>query len=195
MRGFSLLLLLAAATSARAEPLTGRLEDPALRRKTTLVYVETAPGKFPPPTEPAVMNQVGNTYSPRVLPVLIGTRVEFRSADPELHNVNARANKQQLFNQAVLPHQMFSKKLDQAGVVHLSCNIHKEMSADILVLQNPWFATPDAQGGFTIANVPPGKYTLRIFGAELSDEQRARVFKVTVGGGALPIKLALLGAR
>ncbi len=191
MRALSFLLLFAAATSVGAETLTGRIEDPSLRRKTTLVYVESAPGKFPPSAEAAVMNQIGNTYSPRVLPVLLGTKVEFRSGDPELHNVNARANKQQLFNQAVLPHQMFAKKMEQAGVVHLSCNIHKEMSADIVVLQNPYFAKPDAQGGFVIASVPAGSYSMRIFGPELSDEQRAKVFKIAVGSGTTPIKLAM----
>ena len=189
MRALSLLLLF--ATAAGAETLTGHLDDPSLRRKTTLVYLESVPGKFAPPAEPAVMNQQGNTYVPRVLPVLLGTQVEFRSGDPELHNVNARASKQQLFNQAVLPHQMFAKKMEQAGVVHLSCNVHKEMSADILVLQNPYFAKPDAQGSFTIEKVPAGTYSLRIFGPELSDEQKARVFKVTAGGGSLPIKLAV----
>ena len=191
MNAVPLLLLLTAATSAGAETLTGRIEDPSLRRKTALVYVESAPGTFAPPAEPAVMNQLGNTYSPRILPVLLGTKVEFRSADPELHNVNARANKKQLFNQAVLPHQMFAKKMELGGVVHLSCNIHKEMSADIVVLQNPYFTKPDAQGGFTIANVPPGNYSIRIFGPDLSDEQRAKVFKIAVGKGASPIKLAL----
>ena len=190
MRTLLFLLTLALTASASAETLTGRIEDPSLRRKTTLVYVELALGKFAPPAEAAVMNQQGNTYSPRILAVLLGTKVEFRSGDPELHNVNARANKQQLFNQAVLPHQMFAKKMEQGGVVHLSCNIHKEMSADILVLQNPYFAKPDAQGGFTIANVPPGNYSLRVFGSELNDEQRARVFKISVGSGT-PIKLAL----
>lgn len=191
MRAAFSLLLLAAATSAGAETLTGQIQDPSLRRKTVLVYVESAPGRFAPPAQPAVMNQAGNTYSPRVLPVLLGTRVEFRSADPELHNVNARASRQQLFNQAVLPHQMFAKKMEQTGVVHLSCNVHKEMSADIVVLQNPYFARPDAQGGFSIANVPPGNYSIRIFGPELSDEQRARAFRVSVGSGAAPIKLAM----
>jgi len=178
MRPLLFLLSLALTASASAETLTGRIEDPSLRRKTTLVYVELAPGKFAPPADVAVMNQQGNTYTPRLLP------------DPELHNVNARANKQQLFNQAVLPHQKFARKMEQAGVVHLSCNIHKEMSADILVLQNPFFAKPDAEGGFTIAKVPPGNYSLRVFGPELSDEQRAKVFKISVGSGN-PIKLAM----
>ena len=190
MRALVFLLTLAAAASASAETLTGKIEDPSLRRKATLVYLETAPGTFPPPADAAVMNQRGNTYLPRLLPVLLGTKVEFRSSDPELHNVNARASKKQLFNQAVLPHQMFAKKMELLGVVHLSCNVHKEMSADILVLQNPFFARPDAQGAFTIASVPAGNYALRVFGPELSDEQRARVFKISVGGKT-PIKLAL----
>jgi len=187
----ALALALAATTAASADTLTGHIDDPALRRKTQLVYVETAAGTFAPLATPAVMNQTGNTYSPKILPVLIGSKVEFRSGDPELHNVNARANKTQLFNQAVLPHQMFTKKMEQKGVVHLSCNIHKEMSADIIVLQNPYFARPDADGGFTIANVPAGSYSIRIFGSDLSDEQRARVFKISVGHGSPPIKLAL----
>jgi hypothetical protein len=65
------------------------------------------------------------------------------------------------------------------------------MSADIVVLQNPFFAQPDASGRFSIDGVPPGKYTLRIFGDQLSDEQRARTFTVSVGASVEPLKLAM----
>jgi len=34
------------------------------------------------------------------------------------------------------------------------------MSCIILVLENPYFAKADAKGRYTIANVPPGHYTL-----------------------------------
>lgn len=187
-----LIVLFALATSAaRAGTLTGQIDDPALRRKTALVYIESVSGKFAAPSTPAVMNQIHNTYSPRLLPVLAGTKVEFRSEDPELHNVFARLAKTTLFNQAVLPHKMFERTFDKVGVVHLSCNVHREMSADVLVLQNPYYAQPDATGRFTIANVPDGKYTLRIFGEQLSDEQRAKTFTITVGAGAAPLKLAM----
>lgn len=189
MRTFALLFSAIAAHAAGAATLTGRIEDPGLRRKTALVYVESASGKFAPPAQAAVMNQVRNTYTPRVLPVIAGQKVEFRSSDPELHNVNARQAKMQLFNQAVLPHQLFTRTMEKPGVVHLSCNVHKEMSADIVVLQNPYFAQPDANGAFTIDGIPAGKYTLRIFGDQLSDEQRARAFPVTVGQG--PATLAM----
>lgn len=189
MRSTILSLSLTFAAAAHAASITGQIDDPALRRKTTLVYVETAPGKFAPPAEAAVMNQVHNTYSPHVLPVLVGQKVEFRSEDPELHNVYARQAKTTLFNQAVLPHKKFERAFDKAGVVHLACNVHREMSADVVVLQNPFFATPDAAGKFTINGIPEGKYTLRIFGEQLSDEQRARTFTVTAASGL--VKLAM----
>ena len=43
------LVALLAASAVSAETLQGQITDPALRRKTQLVYVESAPGKFPPP--------------------------------------------------------------------------------------------------------------------------------------------------
>jgi plastocyanin len=184
---FVLAALSLAAPYARAETLNGSIDDPALRRKTVLVYVETAPGKFTPPAVPAVMNQIGNTFQPRVLPVIAGQKIEFQSQDPELHNVYARAGKSVLFNQAVLPKNKFDKTIAEAGVVHLSCNIHKEMSADIVVLQNPFYAAPDKGGKFTIDGIPAGTYTLRLFGPELNDEQRAKKYSITVGGA--PVKV------
>ncbi len=34
------------------------------------------------------------------------------------------------------------------------------MSATILVLDHPYFAVPRLDGSFSLANVPPGKYTI-----------------------------------
>jgi len=42
----------------------------------------------------------------------------------------------------------------------LLCNIHENMSAYILVLQNPWFSLVAADGRFNLDNVPDGNYTL-----------------------------------
>jgi hypothetical protein len=37
------------------------------------------------------------------------------------------------------------------------------MRCFVLVLDTPWFATTDAGGKFTLKNVPPGEYWLRVF--------------------------------
>jgi plastocyanin len=187
------ILMLTAACAASAASLNGTIEDRALRTKTQLVFLESVPGKFAPPADPAVMNQIGNQYQPHLLPVLVGTKVSFTSLDPELHNVYARAGKKAMFNQAVLTKQKFEKTFNEPGVVHLSCNIHKEMSADIVVLQNPFWAKTDPKtGGFQIRNVPPGKYVLRVWGEGMNDAQKARKFDVTVGGADTALKLAMV---
>lgn len=173
---------LAAAAAPKADDLTGTIA-PGLRRKVELVYVEKVPGKFPAPAEPAVMNQVKNTYVPRLLPVLAGTVVVFKSEDPELHNVFGRAEKKVLFNHGVPPKTSATSKMNDLGVVKLSCNIHREMTAFIPVLQNPYFTQPDQKSGaFTIKSVPAGSYTLRLWGEKLTDEEKARAYPVTVGG-------------
>jgi len=177
------LMLLCAR--ANAEALTGKIDDPAMRRKTQLVFVEKFDGKVKVPSEPAVVSQHGNVYLPHVLPVVAGTKVVFKSEDPELHNVYARGEKRVLFNDAVLPKmQSVPKELGDVGVVHLTCNIHKEMSAWVIVLQNPYFAVPQKDGSFTINGLPPGTYTVKFWGEELSDEQKAKTMKITVGGAS-----------
>ena len=41
-----------------------------------------------------------------------------------------------------------------------SRDIHADMNAVILVLQNPYFVQPDSSGRFVIERVPDGKHTL-----------------------------------
>jgi plastocyanin len=139
-----------------AEPLIGSIDDPSLRRKIDLVYLEDVAGSFPPPAQSPIVNQKGNVYRPHVTAVVAGTRVTFQSQDPELHNIFARAARAVLFNDAVLPGNKTERVFKQLGLVHLTCNIHKEMSAYVMVLQNPYFASIDPKSGsFHIDNVPP----------------------------------------
>jgi hypothetical protein len=56
------------------------------------------------------------------------------------------------------------------------------MSASILVLDHPYFAMPDLDGSFTIANVPAGSYT--IVGWHERIGERASTVSVKPGGSA-----------
>jgi plastocyanin len=171
------------ASGARADSgsvVQGSL-SPDVLEKVQLVYVEHVDGTFAPKT--AVMGQKGNTYRPHVLPVLVGSTVEFQSQDPELHNVFARgADHHVMFNQAVLPHMKMSQIFAKPGVVKLTCNVHKTMLAFVPVLQNPYWAQPGKDGSWKIEGLPPGQYQVRIWGEELDDSLLGKSFPVEVTG-------------
>ena len=123
-----------------------------------VVYVEKAPGTFK--GEHSQIDQQNKVFIPYVLPVLQGTTVEFRNSDNLQHNVfGVGADEFNLGNwtKGIVREHTFNK----SGDVAILCNVHPEMEAHILVLQNPYFARPDKSGTFRISNVPPGQYVLR----------------------------------
>ena len=53
-----------------------------------------------------------------------------------------------------------SRTFTRAGLVKVYCQIHSHMSATIMVLDHPYFTTPDLDGSFTLPQVPEGRYTI-----------------------------------
>ena len=52
------------------------------------------------------------------------------------------------------------------------------MNATILVLENPFFATPDEDGNYTIKNVPVGNYTVKFwYGRDVVETRTIEVKK------------------
>ncbi|MBU2446037.1 MAG: methylamine utilization protein [Bacteroidetes bacterium] len=129
-----------------------------------LIYIEKAEGRsFPPPTKNPVVDQIRMTFVPHVLPVLAGSTVSFPNSDSTRHNVFS-PSKTKKFNLGTYPAGITKKvTFEKTGVVSLLCNVHPEMSAFVLVVQNPYFSMVDKQGKYKISDVPPGDYTLIIW--------------------------------
>ena len=105
-----------------------------------------------------VMEQRDAEFVPRVLPVLRGTTVEFPNADPMFHNVFS-LSRSATFDLGRYPKGASrTVRFDDPGVVKVFCHIHSDMSAAILVLENPHFAVPDESGRFRIEGIAPGEY-------------------------------------
>ena len=65
---------------------------------------------------------------------------------------------------------------DKSCEVPLLCNVHAEMSAYVVVFDNPYFAVTAKDGSFKIENVPPGTYKLKTWHEKLkSVEQEVKV--------------------
>ncbi len=130
----------------------------------TLVYIEKVEGKtFSPLQKNPVIDQMRMTFVPHVLPVLAGSTVDFPNSDSVRHNVFS-PSKTKKFNLGTYPAGVTKKvPFDKTGVVSLLCNVHPEMSAYIVVLQNPYYTLVGKTGKYKIKNIPAGTYTLVVW--------------------------------
>lgn len=151
------------------------------RLANVFVYVKSGlEGKsFPVPTEKKVIDQKGCLYVPRVLGVQVGQTVELTNSDDVFHNIHALPAANAEFNdpqpQGAPP---LVKTFGKPEVmVQIKCDIHPWMTAWVGVLPHPYSAVTGEDGGFSIEQLPPGKYTLEAWHETLGTQAR----EVTVG--------------
>ena len=127
-----------------------------------VVYLE---GSFPKPASLPTkqIEQKDLAFLPSLLPVEIGTRVEFTNCDETYHSIFSYSPAKRFDlgryrkDERPIPSEVF----DTPGLVTLRCDIHEHMRGLILVLNTPYFVTTDADGRFRLSGLPPGHYTLK----------------------------------
>jgi plastocyanin len=134
-----------------------------------VVYVDRIPGKtFAPPKEHALIDQKNLKFAPHVLPVLVGTTVDFLNSDSVQHNVFTPSACAGKFNLGTYPRgEKRSHTFSKECFATLLCIVHPEMEAFVAVLPTPYFATTAADGSYTIANLPDGSYTVKVWHPKL----------------------------
>lgn len=158
------------STTLEAGTIKGKVTVRGARdARDVVVYIDKVPGEFKPPKEPVKMDQKNMVFIPHVLPVLAGTTVEFLNNDDVLHNVFTPDKCADKFNLGSWPKgQSRSYTFKEPGCVAvILCNVHPEMEAWVVTLQNPYFFKTDKDGAFTIEDVPAGKYTLKVWHKKL----------------------------
>lgn len=129
--------------------------------------------KIPIETRSAVLVQRDAKFIPHVLPIVKGTTVRIVNRDNTYHNVfSLSATKK--FNIGRRPTgEEVPVTFDKTGPVQVFCDIHSHMSAFILVLDNPVFVQPKADGTFQLDDVPPGKYSIQAWHERLSSPKQS----------------------
>ncbi|MBI2821073.1 MAG: carboxypeptidase regulatory-like domain-containing protein [Acidobacteria bacterium] len=137
---------------------------PGAAGEDIVVFLTGSAIKAPqPPRDPLVIDQRHLRFTPRVLPIVVGTTVAFPNNDPVYHNVFSSSEARR-FNLGTFPPGATRKvAFDRPGVVTILCNVHPEMLAYVVVLETPYYTRTDKKGGFRIANVPPGSYLLHFW--------------------------------
>jgi plastocyanin len=130
--------------------------------------------KFAPPAAPAVMDQKGCWFEPRVLGIQTGQQFEVTNSDPVTHNIHPRAHVNREWNQSQAEGTPpLQRKFSQREImIRVKCNIHGWMHAYIGVVDNPYFAVTGTDGTFELKNVPPGEYTIEAWQEELGVQEQ-----------------------
>jgi plastocyanin len=153
-----------AAAAAQAGTVAGRVElvEKGGRKgdaSEVVVYLEGVKAKAKPETTTVTMK--GKQFLPRVAVVPVGSTVSFPNEDPIFHNVFSVSGENRFDLELYKRPKAGSWTFQKPGVVRVYCNIHPQMSATVLVVENGFYVRPGRDGAFAIENVPAGDYSLR----------------------------------
>jgi plastocyanin len=133
-----------------------------LKKAAAVVYLADAKGELKQPDNNPTMDQRNMTFIPHVLAVQAGTTIDFLNNDEVRHNVFSPDKEK--YNLGTWPTGgVKPRTFIHKGVYTQLCNVHPEMEAFIVVLDTPYFATTAKDGSFTINDVPPGEYTVKVW--------------------------------
>ena len=129
---------------------------------------------------PPTLDQNGCRFVPHVVLVAVDEALEVLNSDDVSHNVHTMAFDNRSFNRTQPPAlEKLEATFDVAEKVAVKCDIHGWMNGWIIVVDHPYHAVTDGDGGFVIENVPPGTYTLEVWHQTLG----ATTQTVTVAAG------------
>ena len=130
-----------------------------------VVYLESPDPdrEMPPPGEAVGVSQKGARFEPKLTVVTVGQTVNFpNDEDREIeHNVFSTSKAKKFDLGLFGPGKSKSVTFDKPGPVLLRCSIHRYMDGVVFVSPTPYTSLVDKDGRYAIADVPPGKWTLK----------------------------------
>ncbi len=156
------------------------LSEPAV------ITLEPADGKFRKRTpRHATMEQRNREFAPHVLTVPTGSTVTFPNFDTVYHNVFSRSDVAAFDLGIYRSGQSRDYTFDKDGIVHLGCNLHRNMSAYVVIVSEPHYVVTDDKGHFNFRSLEPGKYKARIWSERTDPVTRDVV--IAAGENTLPL--------
>ena len=122
------------------------------------------PGAQRPVSLPMVqLDQEQCVFAPRVVLVPASGTLEFLNTDRLLHNLHSDSKANPTFNRTQPRGRTIPIVLKEPEIIRVDCDLHPWMRAWVVVAEHPFYSITNAQGEFTLDNVPPGAYTLQLW--------------------------------
>ncbi len=172
------IVLLASLGVASAGTVAGKIHTAKVSgsvgdKETVVVWLEGDKEVKPPDTAVRI-SQRNLQFSPDFLVAVKGQKIEMPNDDDVAHNVYSFAGLNQ-FNLGVYAKGEYrSVVFDKTGPVDVYCSIHRQMHARVFVVPNRYFVSSRPGQNFSISDVPPGKYTLKVW------HERSRMVEMAV---------------
>ncbi len=147
-----------------------------------IVFVSEGLGDraFDAPARPAVLEQKGCMYAPRVLAMQTSQKLVVKNGDQTLHNIHPLPTNNREWNRAETPGASVEAEFPREEIaIPVKCNVHPWMRGYIAVFKHPFFAVTGKNGEFDLKNLPPGNYTISAWHEKLGMATQ----KVTVEPG------------
>jgi plastocyanin len=136
-----------------------------------------APGRFR-------MVQKNKSFQPHLLVIPLGSTVFFPNLDPFFHNVFSQFDGKRFDLGLYEAGSSRDVRFDHEGVSYIFCNIHPEMSAVIITIPSPWYAT-STDGNILLHDVPAGEYEVHVWASGADARQvDALTRRVRIGTGS-----------
>jgi plastocyanin len=125
------------------------------------------------------------TFTPHVIALMKGAKVELKSSDPVNHNVDAHLKVNAKYNNLIPGGKTveYNPVAAERGPAEVTCDIHSWMKAYWLIIDSPYFAVTDENGNFEIKNVPAGSQKLTVW-----HEAVAQNFVTAPSGDTINVK-------
>ena len=126
----------------------------------TLVYFVPTHGKVRVHPGTYTIYTINMDFRPAAMAIPVGSTVKFTNLDQVLHNLYSATPDSTFDFQFQASGQSIAHAFTHAGPVLISCNVHRSMELDLLVVPTPYMAQVSADGSFSLHCLPPGPGTL-----------------------------------
>jgi len=119
-------------------------------------------------------------FVPRILLIKPNMAGSVLNSDSIGHNFHTISTGVYNINKKIQPNSKLVVTQDQirrSGKVRAKCDIHSWMGGWWVVAETPYTVVTDKDGNFSLAGVPPGTYTLKIWHEKLGESQQKVVVK------------------
>lgn len=128
-------------------------------------------------------DQKGCTFEPRIMIIKPKMAGAVTNSDSVGHNFHTISKGVYNINKKIQPGSKLvvkNNKIRKTGMVRVKCDIHSWMGGHWIVADSPYTVLTDADGNFSITDIPAGEYTLKIWHETLGESKQKVV--VTKGG-------------